>query len=126
MFARNPDVPLLSYLVAVVVGLFGLPFMGMAVGFVEELTDGGFHEWTLVVAAGFIVVHAVLGAAFGLLWPEARWRWGMWLCGVPACLVSLTAPGVLFFMVWCALTLLPACAGAHVAATLHLRYMEVE
>ena len=129
MAMRNPEVPALSYVVAVVVGLFGLPFMFTAAGFAVESSGSGSLDFAgatvgLVIAASFGVFHLILGGAFGLLWPEAGWRWGVWLCGLPACAVSYTVPDAWFFANWAAMTVLPACAGAQLAARLHLKYTE--
>ncbi len=127
MAMRNPEVPALSYAVAVLVGLFGLPFMYMAASFAAEASgsgpgDPGAAGVGLMIAASFGVFHLILGGAFGLLWPEAGWRWGVWLCGLPACAVSYVVPEAWFFVNWAAMTVLPACAGAQLAARLHLKY----
>jgi hypothetical protein len=124
MAMRNPEVPALSYPVAVVIGLFGSPFMYMAARFVAEVYDSGYRDFGPAVSASFGVIHLVLGAVFGLVWPEPRWRWGVWLCGLPACVVSYLQPDAWFFANWVAMTVLPACAGAQLAARLHLRYTE--
>ena len=125
---RTADVPLYSYLIAVFAGLFGLPLIYIAARFVSEIAYAAadYDGLQLVFAAGFAAVHVALGAVFGFLWPEVRWRWGVWLCAAPACLVSFYAPGVWFFVVWLALTMLPAGAGAHAAGRLHLRYAGVD
>ena len=126
MSKRGADVPKLSYPVALVLGLFGPPFLNTAGGFVTVFAEEGYDAWGMVVASAFILLNTVLGAAFGLMWPEVKWRWGVWLYGLPACLLSLEAPGLWFFTVWAALTLLPACAGAHAAGKAHLKFTAVD
>ncbi len=121
MATRYKDIPRYSYLLAVAAGLFALPFIYMSAG------DAGGHGGTwLLTMTCFAVLHVVPGAAFGLVWPDITWRWGVWLCGVPAVLVSFFAPGAWFLAGWLAMTMLPACAGAYATAQLHLRYVRVD
>jgi hypothetical protein len=116
--ARYRDTPHYSYLLALAAGLFGLPL-------VYALSNYASHSWPVTMAC-FAVLHVVPGAAFGLVWPDIRWRWGVWLCAVPAVVVSFFAPGAWFMAGWLAMTLLPACAGAHATAQLHLRYVRID
>ena len=125
MSTRSADVPRFSYPVAVAVGLFCLPLIYVQANFVAGLTGEGYGGLPLAAAAIFAVLHAVPGAAFGLAWPDIRWRWGVWLCAVPTCIVSFLAPDAWVFLGWAAMTVLPSCAGAHAAASLHLKYAEV-
>ena len=121
MSTRSPDVPRFSYLLAVVAGLFALPLVYL----LADSAGGGEGGSRLLTRACFAVLHAVPGAAFGLVWPDITWRWGVWLCAVPAVLVSFLARDAWFFPGWLMMTMLPACAGAYAAARLHLKYAEV-
>ena len=116
MAARYKDTPPYSYLLALALGLFGLPF-------IYALTNYASYS-PLVTMACFAVLHTVPGAAFGLVWPDIKWRWGVWLCAVPAVVVSFLEPG--FLPAWLAMTVLPSCAGAYATAQLHLRYVKID
>jgi hypothetical protein len=118
--ARYKDTPYYSYLLAMAVGLFGLPLIATAVGYTG---DGDSRPLTM---ACFAVIYVVPGAAFGLVWPDVRWRWGVWLCAAPAVIVSLFAPSAWLLAGWLAMTMLPSCAGAYATAQLHLRYVKIE
>jgi hypothetical protein len=132
--ARSEDVPRYAYPLAVAAGTIGLAFVYALADFLlrnlldfylEKFAEGGGYglTWT---AAVFAVSHAVLGAAFGLVWPEKTWRWGVWLCVLTTLLASLLSNSVWYFLLWESVTLLPACAASYAAARLHLRYAEVE
>jgi hypothetical protein len=116
--ARYKDTPRYSYLLALAVGLFGLPFIYLSANYAS-------HSRPLTMAC-FAVLHVVPGAAFGLVWPDIKWRWGVWLCGVPAVLVSFFAPSAWFLAGWLAMTVLPSCAGAYATARLHLNYVRID
>ena len=118
MAASYKDTPPYSYLLALALGLFGLPF-------IYALANCASYS-PLVTMACFAVLHAVPGAAFGLVWPDIKWRWGVWLCGVPAVVASFFAPSAWFMAGWLAMTVLPACAGAYATAQLHLRYVRID
>ena len=118
MAAKYKDTPPYSYLLALAVGLFGLPIIYALTGYASYSP--------LVTMMCFAVLHAVPGAAFGLVWPDIKWRWGVWLCGVPAVIASFFAPSAWFMAGWLAMTVLPACAGAYATAQLHLKYVEVD
>jgi hypothetical protein len=116
--ARYRDTPRYSYLLALALGLFALPIIYMFAGSASDSRP--------VTMACFAVLHAVPGAAFGLVWPDIKWRWGVWLCGVPALVVSFFAPSGWFLAGWLAMTVIPSCAGAYATAQLHLRYVRIE
>lgn len=118
MTARYRDTPYYSYLLALAVGLFGLPIIYLSASYASQSRP--------VTMACFAVLHLVPGAAFGLVWPDIKWRWGVWLCVVPALVVSFLAPSAWFLAGWLAATMLPSCAGAYATAQLHLRYVRVE
>ena len=118
MAARHRDVPRYSYLLALAAGLFGLSLFYVS-------ANSASHSRPLTMAC-FAVLQAVPGAAFGLVWPDIKWRWGVWLWGVPAVLVSFVAPDPWFLAGWLAMTVLPACAGAYATAQLHLRYVRID
>lgn len=118
MTARYKDTPPYSYLLALALGLFGLPIIYALAGYAS-------YSWPVTMAC-FAVLHAVPGAAFGLVWPDIKWRWGVWLCGVPAVVASFFAPSAWFMVGWLLMTVLPASAGAYATAQLHLRYVRVE
>lgn len=134
MAARSEDVPGYTYPLAVAAGTFGLAFIYALADFLSRNLLGhhlvnfaeGAEDSLTWTAAVFAVSHAVLGALFGLLWPEKTWRWGVWLCVLTTCLASLLSESVWYFLLWEAATLLPACAGAYAAARLHLKYAEVD
>jgi hypothetical protein len=116
--AKFKDTPLYSYLLALAVGLFWLPI-------IYALANYASRSW-LVTMLCFAVLHVVPGAVFGLVWPDIKWRWGVWLFGVPAVVVSFFAPGAWFMAGWLAMTMLPACAGSYAMAQLHLHYVKVD
>jgi hypothetical protein len=130
MARRSPDVPWLFYALAVVVGLFGLPFIFALTSYVwgNLFADYRRDEWGIFGVGLFVAVmfggfHALLGAVFGAVWPALAWRWGVWLTALPLCLGSFGMPSVWLFAAFAAVTLLPACAAAHGAARMHLRYV---
>jgi hypothetical protein len=116
--ATYKDTPPYSYLLALALGLSGLPI-------IYALASYGSYS-PLVTMACLAVLNAVPGAAFGLVWPDIKWRWGVWLCGVPAVVASFFAPSAWFMAGWLAMTVLPACAGAYATAQLHLRYVRID
>lgn len=133
MAARSEDVPRYAYPLAMAAGTIGLAFIAALADFLSrnllgffpvKFVDGGGGDLTWD-AAMFAVSHAVLGALFGLVWPEKTWRWGVWLCALTTCLASLLSRSVWYFLLWEAVTLLPACAAAYAAARLHLKYVKV-
>jgi hypothetical protein len=115
---RYKDTPSYSYLLALAVGLFGLPIIYLSSNYAS-------HSQSVTMIC-FAVLNALPGAAFGLVWPDIRWRWGIWLCAVPAAIVSFYAPDAWFLAGWLAMTLPPSCAGAYATARLHLRYVQIE
>jgi hypothetical protein len=132
--ARSEDVPRYAYPLAMAAGTVGLAFVYALADFLsrnllglylEKFADGGGRglTWT---AAVFAVSHALLGALFGLVWPEKTWRWGVWLCVLTTLLASLLSKNVWYFLLWEAVTLAPSCAASYAAARFHLRYAEVE
>ena len=121
MAARYRDTPHYSYLLALGAGLFALPLVYVPAGYAGV----GLGARPLAMAC-LAVLHLVPGGAFGLLWPDITWRWGVWLHGVPAVLISFLAPGAWPLAGWLAMTMLPACAGAYAAARLHLAYVKID
>ena len=117
--------PHFAYPFAVAAGLYGLIFSG-ALSLIADTSGEGYVGPLMILLASFAVGQFVLGGAFGLLWPRATWRWGVWLCATPACIISFYRPGVWFFLGWLALTMLPACAGSYVGAGLQRRYVAVD
>ena len=134
MAARDAVAPRYAYVLAVCVGLFALPAAfalvdRMAAGALDDFITGApvrDYRAACVAAGLFALANAVLGAAFGLAWPEKSWRWGVWLCAVSVCLVSYIAYGLWDFLAWTALTLAPSCAGAYVAGRAHLKFTAVD
>lgn len=134
MAARSEDVPRYAYPLAVAAGTVGLAFVYALVDYLsrnllghhlEKFVDGGGYglTWTALM---FAVSHMMLGALFGMVWPEKTWRWGVWLCVLTTLLASLLSKSVWYFLLCEAVTLAPACAAAYAAARFHLRYAEVE
>jgi hypothetical protein len=122
MSSRSAAVPRSYYLLAAAVGLFGVPFVYILGGPLSEEVSG--EEWAgirMVIMAVLAFCYALLGAAFGLMWPAVNWRWGVWLCAAPACLLSFYFPDVWFFLGWLVLTVLPAGSAAYVASRLGSR-----
>ena len=109
--------PVFAYLFAAAVGLFGLAFEHVLFQFGATPVRGEVGS-RMVMLASFSVAQFVLGVAFALLWPRVGWRWGVWLCALPACIISFNERGVGFFIGWWVLTMLPACAGAYTAVEL--------
>jgi hypothetical protein len=131
--ARNADVPRYAYMLAVVVGFFGLTFIfaaaylaGDLIGYLAAESPDRYYGDVESAAITFVLSHAALGAVFGLLWPEKSWRWGVWLCSMPGLLATFLAPSALAFLMWEALTLLPACVGAFTAGRLHLKFTAID
>src|SRR5688500_1710259 len=137
MTARNADVPVVLYLLAALISFCVLPlsFAVLSLGYGMErvgldfLTDylallldrqWGSGAW-LAGALVFSVPQGVLGVLFGYAWPQAGWRWGVWLTAPPLCLLAFVVPVAGFFLSAAALTTLPACAGAYAGARLHAR-----
>ena len=125
MVTRNGDVPWFSYGFAVVAGLIVLPFTFLLTSLLAELLDVGPEGFASVFPPALVVSYAILGSAFGFVWPESTWRWGVWLSAAPVCFVSFFGLSAPFYVGWVALTLLPACAGAYAAARLHFKYIGV-
>jgi len=125
MHAHGKDVPLFPYLLAVAVGflptclalLFCISLSGQS-----GLGPGGVGFRGLTACA---VAHALTGGGFGFAWPEKGWRWGVWLCLVPVCVISFLGWEASMLLWVVALTLAPACAGAYVAARVQLNYTRV-
>ena len=126
--------PRLFYVLAVLVGLCGLP-LSFAVGSLmmgplmpDDILGLILGEGFSALPAGaavFAIPHGLLGAAFGYAWPAVSWRWGVWMSALPLCLLSLFAPALNLFLPALALTALPACAGAYAAARVNLRHTRV-
>jgi len=116
-------VPRVAYLFAVAAGLVGVPFMYVSVDSVAEVLAGGNYLSVLFIAASYALGYAALGAALGFLWPGADWRWGVWVCAAPSFAVPYFMPDVRVFLGWAAVALLPACAGAHLARGVYLKYV---
>jgi hypothetical protein len=125
MNTPGEDVPSYSYLLAVVVGPAAAVLPLALIQFIEGLSGAVHHDLRVEELVSLAVCYLFAGGAFGLLWPEKGWRWGVWLCALPACLVSFFAPSLRVFLFFAALTLVPACAGAYVVARAHLKYTRV-
>lgn len=126
MATRHKDVPRYSYLIAVVAGVCYTWFSFLVAASVSQLFDRWAHGLTFLGAVTFAAAHVIIGGLFGLLWPEKTWRWGVWLCLVPVFTASVMESEAVVFFGVVALTLAPACAGAYVAARVHLKYVDVE
>jgi hypothetical protein len=120
---RYRDVPRYAYPLAVVGGLCYTGVAFAAASYVAEF-DRGMAGPSLLGLLTFAAAHLCVGGLFGLLWPERTWRWGVWLCAVPVCLLPWFDSDVWAFFLYLALTLAPACAGAYAAARVHLKYVE--
>lgn len=125
MNTPGADVPRYSHVLAVVAGPFAALLPLVLIQYAEGLAGEAHHDMRVEEFVTLAASHAFAGGVFGLLWPEKGWRWGVWLCALPACLVSFFAPSLRFFLFYAALTLVPACAGAYVVARAHLRYTQV-
>jgi hypothetical protein len=123
MFPRA-HAPIFAYLFAVVAGLFNLAFAQLLTLFVD-MPRGSYVGARMLLLSSFALGQFVLGGAFALLWPKAGWRWGVWLCAVPACIISFNERGAFFFIGWALLTMLPACAGGYFAAALYPKLFRV-
>src|SRR4051794_15712257 len=98
MNASGEDVPSYSHLLAVVVGPAAAVLPLALIQFVEGLFDAGHHDVRGEELFALAVCYLLAGGVFGLLWPEKGWRWGVWLCALPACLVSFFAEDVRVFL----------------------------
>ena len=137
MTARNADAPGVLYVLAALIGFCALPLsfavlshgygmesarLDFLMDFLALLSDRreGSGAWLAGVLV-FAAPQGVLGALFGYAWPQAGWRWGVWLTAAPLCLLAFVVPVAGFFLSAAALTTLPACAGAYAGARLHAR-----
>ena len=114
---RYKDTPPYSYLLALAVGLFGLPIVYLSTNYAS-------HSWGMTMMC-FAVLNALPGAAFGLVWPDIRWRWGVWLSAAPLCVLSFLQPGAAFYAGWALVSLLPSCACARAVARYALKSTKV-
>ncbi|MFL6334087.1 MAG: hypothetical protein ACJ754_12310 [Pyrinomonadaceae bacterium] len=124
--AKDDDVPRFAYLLAVLGGVVYTWFAFFLANSVAMALGEWEYHYGYLGAVVFAAAHLVGGGLFGLLWPERTWRWGVWLCLVPVCVVSLAQREVTIFLWVVALTMAPACAGAYAAARVHLKYVEAE
>ena len=118
MAAHDSDTNWFVHALAVVAGTFAMlvPFL------LTRLWGEPLSQFALDIMMCFSATYAVLGAVFGFLWPESKWRWGVWVSVVPVILFSFMGGGALRFLLFAGLTLFPACAGAYTAARFHLNY----
>ncbi|MBV8858182.1 MAG: hypothetical protein JOZ02_14725 [Acidobacteria bacterium] len=122
MFKRSVNVPQGAYLLAAMAGLAGLPLMYLLANLAEVASFYYGEPVALYAAVALLGLgYAILGAAFGFLWPVASWRWGVWLCAGPTCAVPFVTSDARVFLAWALLTLLPACAGAYALARVNRR-----
>jgi hypothetical protein len=121
MFARPSEAHPFAYVVAIVAGLFALAAPLLIASILADTHSGYTRAFFAVCTA----TYALLGAAFGFIWPDSSWRWGVWVSVAPATLFSFFGGGVSYFIVLLGLTLLPACAGAYAGARLHLKFTKV-
>src|ERR1044072_6676345 len=125
MFPRA-HAPIFAYLFAVVAGLFNLAFAQLLTLFVD-MPRGSYVGARMLLLSSFALGQFVPEAACAVgvraprppRGPKAGWRWGVWLCAVPACIISFNERGAFFFIGWALLTMLPACAGGYFAAALY-------
>jgi hypothetical protein len=123
MSARRKKTPGYVYALAVCVGALCVPLIILLASFIARPKQGGS---LLAFAALAAVGHSALGALFGLAWPERTWRWGVWLCAGPALFVCFQTAAAWYFLGFVAVTLLPACLGAHAAGQAHLQSTTAE
>jgi|SRR3712207_2141648 len=125
MSTPDEKAPLAAYFLAAFAGVFCLlPTLLLAI-FLSDVLRAGSRDFMFAAAPASAACYGLSGAAFGFIWPERGWRWGVWLGALPACLVSFFAGRVDAFLLFVALTLAPACAGAYVSSRVHLRYTRV-
>ena len=116
MQATSGKAPWFSYALAAILGPVCTLSCLFFAGGEGSIFDG--QRWWGVLFAVFelTVGHALAGFALGLAWPRNGWRWGVWLCAVSACGYSFYFPAGPSFLLLVAVTLAPACVGAHVAS----------
>ncbi len=122
MFMRSTSAPVYAYALAVVAGLLVSPTMyalGILLGDVRE-PDAYIMMWPIFWAT-FAFIHAALGVVFGMVWPRASWRWGVWVSAAPLCVLSFLTPGAAFYAGWALVTLLPSSACARAVASYALK-----
>ncbi len=127
MAARSKTAPDSAYALAAGLGLLVAPYMYALAALFGEIKqpDAYVTVWPFFWVA-FAVAHAALGLVLGLLWPAPTWRWGVWVCGAPLCLLSFDTPGALFYAGWVAVSLVPSCACAYAAGRYGLRHTSVQ
>jgi hypothetical protein len=116
--------PPLYYLLAILAGMVAMPSAWAIGNFLVILFEAGRRaSWLFVIPASTFAVFALAGGIFGLAWPEKTWRWGVWVSLLPFVIISFISPFAVLLLA--CVVVLPACAGAYVAARVHLRYTRV-
>ena len=124
MRAHGERPPSLYYLLAILAGMVAMPCAWALGNFLVTLFEVGRRAtWLFVIPASTFAVFAVAGGIFGLAWPEKSWRWGVWVSIPPFLLVSFVSPYAVLLLAF--VVVLPACAGAYVAARVHTKYTRV-
>lgn len=116
--------PYFYYVLAVLAGVVAMPAAWILGNFLVTVFETGRRaSWLFVLPASTFAVFAVAGVIFGFAWPEKTWRWGVWVSLLPFIMISFISP-VAVLLLAC-VVVLPACAGAYVAARIHLKHTRV-
>jgi hypothetical protein len=124
MRAPGAKQPFFYYLFAVLSGVVTMPAAWALGNFLVNVFGAGRRTtWLFVMPASTFAVFAVAGVIFGFAWPEKSWRWGVWVSLLPFVIISYISPFAVLLLA--CVVVLPACAGAYVAARVHMKYTRV-
>ena len=124
MRASGKRPPSFYYLFAVLAGVFAMPIAWVLGNFLVNVFEAGRRAtWLFVMPASTFAVFAVAGCIFGFAWPEKTWRWGVWVSLLPFIMISFISPFAVLLLA--CVVVLPACAGAYVAARVHMKHTRV-
>ncbi len=118
MTARVARTSRFVHALAIGVGLIGMLPVSLLAKFLVELLGVRQSDTVFVFASVMFIAYAAAGVAFGSLWPEKSWRWGVWIGLLPFIWASLDSPFMTFMLL--GVVVLPACAAAQAAARLRL------
>lgn len=101
----------LSIIIGVLVGFFGV--------IASVFADGGVNERLLTIAA-ILLIYAILGGIWGLLFSGLSWKWGFLLGGPGVLFLGIFMLGEFdpFYLVYMALILAFACLGAWIGSSI--------
>jgi hypothetical protein len=133
---RQDKVPLYAYFLAFAAGALGTYAVWKLFAAVNTSKGIGLFLVFGVISG---LTHGVLGACFGFVWPNGRWRWGVWVSLPFSLIIGLASSYVtlvfynprtpikslsLFFLylLLVASTMITACVSAYVSSRLSRTY----